>query len=96
MTQGRCRTFAISPASASVGAIGGPGSFTVTVDDSRAWLPKSNAAWITISSPTSLQETTGTVNYTVAVNGAGSPARSGTIFVTGRTFTINQAAGVLE
>ena len=95
-TKGKCGTITLSAASASAGALGGPGSFDVTLAGViRPWRPISTVAWITIDAPTAAQEASGSVNYTVAPNGAGQPARSGTIFVTGDTFTVNQAAGVI-
>jgi hypothetical protein len=48
----------------------------------------SNASWITITSATKGSGTR-TITFTVAPNNSGSP-RSGTIGVSGLTFTVNQ------
>ena len=53
-----------------------------------AWTAKSNAAWITVASGAS-GSGNGSVGYSVAANTGA--ARSGTLTVSGQTFTINQS-----
>jgi hypothetical protein len=86
--------FTLNPASALPPAAGGAASMTVTTAAGCAWSANSNAAWITITSGTS-GIGSGTVNYSVAPNGA-STQRTSSITVAGRSFSITQlAAGVV-
>ncbi len=63
----------------------GQGSFTVTTTAGCRWTAATTATWIhTTSSGTG----TGTLNFTFDANAGG--ARTGTITVEGRTFTLNQ------
>lgn len=82
-------SFTLNPASASYGASGGTGQFTITASGgSCAWTATSNASWLTITSGAS-GTGSGTVGYSVAVNSGA--ARTGTITAGGQTFTVNQA-----
>ena len=65
------------------------GSSTITVSSNCPWTATSNASWISIVSGAS-GTGNGTVTYSVAAN-AGAQARSGTLTVAGRTFTVTQA-----
>ena len=80
-------TYSLSPASASVAAGGGSGSFTVTGSGCSASVA-SDAGWITFIISGSA------VNYTVGAN-TGTTSRTGHITVTGSTgsatFTVTQA-----
>jgi hypothetical protein len=79
----------IAPASQNVAAAGGSGSIAVDAPITCAWGARSNVAWIAV---TSAADSTGdgVVTFSVAVN-AGA-ARTGTIAVGNRTFTVTQAA----
>lgn len=81
-------TYSISPSSAAVGASAASGTFSVTATAGCAWSAASNASWLTTSGSGSGN---GTVQYFVAANSGG--ARTGTITVGGRTFTVSQASG---
>ncbi|MBL8203526.1 MAG: hypothetical protein JNM09_04795 [Blastocatellia bacterium] len=81
-------TYALGATSQSVAATGGTGSFTITTQTGCTWNASTSDGWITFTQGNGSGN--GSVNYAVAAN-AGA-ARSGTIFVGGRTFTINQAA----
>lgn len=94
--KGKLGTIALSATSASAPALSSPGTFNVTVTGVRQWLAQPNVAWITITAPIGLQESSAAVDYTVATNSIGAPARVGTISVAGRIFTVSQAAGALE
>jgi len=62
----------------------------VTSGTSCAWTATSGATWITVVSGAS-GSGNGTVTFTVAANTG--PARSGTLTITGQSFTVNQAGG---
>lgn len=83
----RCN-LALDPTSANASAAGGNGSFAVMADLGCAWSATSGASWITTSSSGAGN---GTVNYSVAANSGA--ARTGTITVQGKIFTVNQAGG---
>jgi hypothetical protein len=77
----------LTPSSATMSAAGGPGSFYVQA--SGCWTATSSGSWITITSGASGCYPN-TVAYSVAPNIGGQ--QTGTIYVTGQTFTIYQAA----
>ncbi|MFZ2808072.1 MAG: BACON domain-containing carbohydrate-binding protein [Desulfosalsimonadaceae bacterium] len=89
---GTC-TYSIDPASNSFTANSGSGSVAVDASlDCCDWTAASNAAWITVTGGAS-GIGDGTVSYSVATNTT-DDSRSGTISITGKTFTVNQDAGV--
>ncbi len=82
----------LEPASATCPVDGGTGTFTVTVTgpgQSGTWTAdkQSSATWLTVS-PTTPQPASGTVTWTAATNDA--MARSGEVYVNGKTFTLDQ------
>ena len=79
-------TPSISPMSQNVAAGGGTG--TVTVSATCQWTATSSASWITITSG-ARGNSNGTVAFSVASNTGA--ARTGTLNITGRTFTVSQA-----
>jgi hypothetical protein len=84
-------TFSLNPTSQSVAATGGTGSTAVTTSSNCSWSGSSNASWLTITSAAS-----GTGNGTVSFSAAANPAitsRTGTLTISGQTFTVTQAAG---
>ncbi len=82
-------TYSISPTSRTVDGSSGTGSVSVTVSDSSCtWTASSNAAWITVTSGTP-GTGSGTVGYSFTANNTGA-ARTGTITIAGKTFTITQ------
>jgi hypothetical protein len=84
-------TFSLSPTTDSMAAAGGNGTpVTVTASGgSCTWSATSNAAWLSITSGAS-GSGNGSVGFTVAANSGA--ARTGTLTIAGRTFTVNQAA----
>jgi hypothetical protein len=80
-------TYALGADSASIVATGGSGS--VSVASSCAWTATSNASWISITSGAS-GSGNGSVFYTVAAN-TGAAARTGTLTIAGKTFTVVQS-----
>ena len=84
-------SFSISPPSQNFAEAGGPGTITVTASaNSCSWSASTSAGWISLSNP-STANGSGTVGFNVAANTA-TTARSGTIAVAGKTFTVTQAA----
>ena len=82
-------TYALSPTSSgTIAAGGGSGSFTVTTGATCAWTPATTSSWVHITSGSG--PASGTVGYTVDVNPAA--ARTGTITVADKTYTVSQAA----
>ena len=90
VTQTGC-TYSIS-SNVSMAAAGGTGSVTVTPSGSACgWTAASNAsAWATVASGAS-GTGSGQVSYNVSANTG--PARTGTITIAGKTFTISQDNG---
>ncbi|MGH9602027.1 MAG: BACON domain-containing protein, partial [Terriglobales bacterium] len=80
---------AISPATQSFTATGGPGSVAVTAQGGCTWTATSNAGFITITSGSS-GAGNGTVNFTVAAN-TSQNARTGTLTIGAQTFTVTQS-----
>ncbi len=82
-------TYAIAPTSFSSAAAGGPTSVAVTTQTGCTWTAATQASWIVVSSG-STGSGNGNVGLTIAANTGG--ARSGTVSIAGRTFTVSQAA----
>jgi len=82
-------TVTLSPASASFPAAGGNGTVTVTADPSCPWSAAPSANWITASGSGSGN---GLVTFSADANTGA--ARSGTITILDKTFTISEDAGV--
>ena len=80
----------ISPTSRSATAGGGTASITVTGLAACTWGATSTVSWITVTAGAT-GSGNGTVNYRVAANTGN--ARTGTLKIAGRTFTVSQAAG---
>lgn len=88
-TEAAACTFSLDPTSASFSAGGGTGSVTVTASAGTcAWTAASNDNWVTVTSGAS-GTGSGTVNYSVGQNSG--TARTGTMTLGGRTFTVNQS-----
>ncbi len=91
--QGTPCNFQLGPASVSLPASGGSGSFSVSAAIGCEWQATATGfAGITITGSSS-GSGVGTVAYSVAANTFGLP-RTGSITVGGKTFVINQAAAV--
>jgi all-beta uncharacterized protein/BACON domain-containing protein len=83
-------SYSISPASDNIPAAGGPGTpIDIQTQPGCAWIAVSNAPWIAITSAGN-GTGNGSVAFTVGANTGA--ARTGTLTVAGRTFTVNQAA----
>ena len=82
-------SYSLSSYSQSFGTAGGSGSFNVTTTSACDWQAVRSDNWITITGGTS-GTGNGTVSFSVAANFG--PARTGTITVGGRIFTITQAS----
>jgi hypothetical protein len=82
--------YSINPASRSVGATASSVATSVAVSTGCVWTAVSNTSWLTIASGAS-GNGNGSVNVDVAAND--TPARSGTLTIAGRVFTVNQSGG---
>jgi hypothetical protein len=84
-------SFSIAPNNQSMGAGGGNGvSVAISTSAGCAWTAASNDTWITLLSGAT-GNGVGAVTFRVAANT--SAARTGTLTIAGRTFTVNQASG---
>jgi hypothetical protein len=87
--EGGACTFVLSPPSAALGAGAGSGSFEVNTKEACTWSATSNDAWLRVTAGPS-GSGDGTVSFSADANPG--PARTGSIVVAGRTFTVSQAA----
>ncbi len=85
-----CSGLTLNPTGANVAASGASGSVAVTAPSGCGWAATSNAPWITVTSGAS-GSGNGAVGYFVQANSG--PVRSGTISVSGQTFTVTQESG---
>ncbi len=92
ISQDAACTYSINPTQQSFASDGGSGSIGVTAGSGCAWTTQSNAGWLTITAG-STGSGSGTVVYSVAANSTTS-ARTGTMTIAGKTFTVTQAAPV--
>jgi hypothetical protein len=83
-------SYSIGSSSRSTDANAGTGSVSVSAGNGCDWTAGSNASWLTITGGAN-GSGNGTVNYSFAANTG--PARTGTLSVAGRTFTLSQASG---
>ncbi|MBI4905532.1 MAG: BACON domain-containing protein [Acidobacteria bacterium] len=82
-------TFELNPSYMSFNGAGGSSAAALYTGDGCSWTAASDSPWITINSG-GTGTTTGTINYSVAANGTGSP-RSGSIRAGALVITIVQA-----
>jgi hypothetical protein len=83
-------TISLQPTSASIAAAGGTGTVAITATSGCAWTASALASWITVTTQAS-GSGNGSVGFSVAAN-TSTTARSGTLNISGQTFTVNQAA----
>jgi hypothetical protein len=82
-------TITINPTSASHNALGGNGFINIVAsDNTTSWTAKSNIAWVAIKTDTS---GAGNEVLVYAVSANNGVARSGTLTIANKTFTIHQA-----
>lgn len=81
--------YSIEPSNQSVPASGGPGTISVTAAAGCAWTAASQVPWITVTAGSS-GTGTGIVSLTIAANTGA--ARTGTVTVADRTYSVAQAA----
>ena len=84
-------TYAISPASASVGKDAGTGTFAVNTAAGCSWTTESSAPWLTVTPGQGTETAAVTYSFPRNMQTAG---RNGTIRVGGQTFTLTQAGDV--
>jgi all-beta uncharacterized protein/BACON domain-containing protein len=87
VTQGPLCTITLSPESTTISASGGSRTFNVQASGGCSWTATSNAPWITIGQGGS-GNGNGSVRVDIAANSG--EARTGTVSVAGRTFTVQQ------
>jgi len=85
---GSC-TPTLSPRSSLFNAAGGSGSVTVNVDSQCGWSAASDNSWITVTNGSGTGTGTGTLTYSVSQNQTSS-RRTGTITISGQTFSVMQ------
>jgi DNA-binding beta-propeller fold protein YncE len=83
-------TFSINPLHAVIDDLGGNLRVAVTAPGGCAWTAASNAGWLSVASSAS-----GSGNATVTIHAASNTggARTGTVTIAGRTFTVTQGGG---
>ena len=81
--------FSIAPEEKAFGNDGGIGQVQVTTTAGCEWTATSNSAWIATTG-SAKGSASGAVSYSVAANNA-SDARTGSMTVAGRTFSVSQA-----
>ena len=81
-------TFSISPTSRNAAAAGGSGEVAVTGGSGCSWTASSNESWVRITAGAS-GSGNGNVAYTIDAN-TSAAARTGTMTIAGRTFTVAQ------
>ncbi len=82
--------YTIAPTSQAAGSGSGTGSVAVTAGAGCGWTAASSASWLVVSSGAS-GSGNGTVHYAIDANTGA--ARSATLTIGGRTFTVTQASG---
>ncbi len=82
-------SYSLGSTNQSFPASGGNGSLNINTSSSCFWEAQSNDSWITVTNSNGTGN--GTIQLTVQPNSGA--ARSGTIWVSGQIFTINQASG---
>lgn len=80
----------ISPTSQNIPAAGGTATVTVSVAGTCQWTATSGATWITVTSGAA---GTGNGSVTLSVANNTGAARTGTLTIADRAFTVSQAAG---
>jgi hypothetical protein len=80
-------SYAVAPASVTIGPAGGPTSVSVNTTSACSWTASSNVSWVAITAGGS-GSGSGTVSFSIAANTGAS--REGTVVVAGRTVTVSQ------
>ena len=80
--------YSISPTDQAFAASGGTGVVNISTSAACGWIAKSNASWVVINSGAA-GNGEGVVGFSIAANP--SVARTGTISVAGKTFTVMQS-----
>jgi hypothetical protein len=92
VNQGGGCSYSINPASQSLGAEGGTGSFTITTGALCEWTATASESWVRITAPANGAGTgSGTIAFSVERSAVA--ARTATITAGGRTFTVQQGGG---
>ena len=78
----------VTTSGSTAGATGGSGTFTIDTSGSCDWTATSSASWLTVDASAGVGD--GTVTWTARANTGA--ARSATVNVSGRVYTISQSA----
>lgn len=81
----------LTPTGKSFTSAGGSGSVSLAIGGACAWTAKSNVSWVTLAAGAASGTGSKAIGYTVAAN-TGGAARTGTLTVAGKTFTVTQSA----
>ncbi len=81
--------YSLAPTSKSFSASAGSGAVNVTTQAGCSWTATSNASWISVDASTATGQGNGSFSYRVTKNTGLS--RTGTLTVSGQTFTVIQA-----
>ncbi len=87
-------TFSLNPTGQSIAFSGGSGSISILAGSGCGWAAVSNASWLTITS-TPNGSGNGSINFSAAANGT-QETRTGTITVSGQTFTLIQSTNTVS
>ncbi len=87
---GQACSVTLSGTSASLPAYGGSGSFNVTSISGCVWTPSSDSGWLKVTWAS--VGGSGSVQYAADPN-TGPAERTGTIYLSGQTFSVRQSAG---
>ena len=84
--------YMLTPTNAIVGSAACAGVVAITAGSDCSWTATSSATWLTITSGSS-GAGPGTLAYAVASNTSNCEARTGSLTIAGKTFTLTQSAG---
>lgn len=90
LTQSGCG-YSLNPGNAQIGPDGGPLTVVVTAESHCPWTASSNVPWIIVTSGANSQGN-GSVNLQIA-SVDGGPARTGSVTIAGKLFTVQQSTG---
>lgn len=80
--------YALQTSSVNLGVAGGTSVVTIQADAGCSWTAASNVSWLGVAG---VGVGTGNGSVTISVSANTGAARSGTLTIAGRTFTVNQA-----
>lgn len=91
LQQSGCAVTLGQSGASGLGASGATGSVSVSADANCSWEASSNSSWVSVNPQTTGGTAGGTVQFSVQANPG--PARTGSLTIGGKTFTISQESG---